>query len=94
MRARETYRRKRELLLRGPRPQGPPRRGWWGDDVPLDRGAGRRDVRRHAARLLEGGVLVAPGSYLGPSGEGYVRYALVPTEEECMRAVELLEEVL
>jgi acetylornithine aminotransferase len=48
----------------------------------------------HAARLLEGGVLVAPGSYLGSSGEGYVRYALVPTEGECLRASEILEDVL
>jgi aspartate/methionine/tyrosine aminotransferase len=39
-------------------------------------------------------VLVAPGSYLGPSGEGYVRYALVPTEEECVRAVSILEDAL
>ena len=47
-----------------------------------------------AARLLEYGVLVAPGSFLGPSGEGYVRFALVPTEDECARAVELLEVAL
>jgi acetylornithine aminotransferase len=43
-----------------------------------------------AERLLGLGVLVAPGSYLGPSGEGYARLALVPTEAECARAVELL----
>ena len=36
-----------------------------------------------AGRLLEHGVLVAPGSYLGAAGEGYVRVALVPSEEEC-----------
>ena len=47
-----------------------------------------------AERLLEHGVLVAPGSYLGPSGEGYVRLALVPTEDECARAVEILDRVL
>jgi acetylornithine aminotransferase len=47
-----------------------------------------------AGRLLEAGVLVAPGRFLGPSGEGYVRFALVPTEEDCRRAAELLEEVL
>ena len=39
-------------------------------------------------------ILVAPGSYLGPSGEGYARLALVPTEEECERAVGILERVL
>jgi succinyldiaminopimelate transaminase len=47
-----------------------------------------------AARLLEQGILVAPGSYLGTAGEGYVRVALVPAEEECARAVEILARVL
>ena len=47
-----------------------------------------------AERLLEAGVVVTPGAYLGPSGEGYVRLALVPTEEECAAAVERLEAVL
>jgi acetylornithine aminotransferase len=47
-----------------------------------------------AERLLEHGILVAPGSYLGAAGEGYFRIALVPSEEECARAVEILEEVL
>ena len=47
-----------------------------------------------AERLLEHGVVVAPGSYLGRSGEGYVRLALVPTEAECVRAVAVLEDVL
>lgn len=48
----------------------------------------------HAARLLEGGILVTPGPYLGPSGEGFVRYALVPTEDECARAAAILEDLL
>jgi len=43
-----------------------------------------------ATRLLEHGVIVAPGSFLGASGEGYVRFALVPTEDDCRRAVEIL----
>jgi acetylornithine aminotransferase len=47
-----------------------------------------------AARLLEHGVLLSPGSYLGPSGEGYARIALVQTEAQCARAVELLDELL
>jgi succinyldiaminopimelate transaminase len=47
-----------------------------------------------AERLLEHGVLVAPGSYLGAAGEGYFRVALVPSEEECARAVEILEQAL
>jgi acetylornithine aminotransferase len=47
-----------------------------------------------AGRLLEHGVVVAPGSYFGPAGEGYVRLALVPAEHECAEAAALLEDVL
>ena len=47
-----------------------------------------------ADRLLDHGIVVAPGSYFGPSGEGFVRFALVPTEQECTEAAALLEEVL
>jgi succinyldiaminopimelate transaminase len=47
-----------------------------------------------ATRLLEHGVIVAPGAFLGDSGEGYIRFALVPTLDECRRAVEILEGVL
>jgi aspartate/methionine/tyrosine aminotransferase len=47
-----------------------------------------------ATRLLEHGVVVAPGSYFGPSGEGYARLALVPDEEACARAAEILRAAL
>jgi succinyldiaminopimelate transaminase len=47
-----------------------------------------------AARLLEVGIVVAPGSYFGPAGEGYVRIALVPTEDECTDAVAILDDAL
>jgi succinyldiaminopimelate transaminase len=47
-----------------------------------------------AERLLDVGVVVAPGSYFGPAGEGYVRFALVPTEAECAAAVEVLDAAL
>ena len=47
-----------------------------------------------AERLLERGVLVSPGTFFGPSGEGYIRFALVPTLEECERAATIIEEVL
>ncbi len=40
--------------------------------------------------LLERGVLVSPGEFFGPSGVGYVRFALVPTLQECERAAEIL----
>lgn len=47
-----------------------------------------------AARLLEQGVVIAPGSYFGDAGEGYFRVALVPTLAECQQAVEILDGVL
>jgi acetylornithine aminotransferase len=42
-------------------------------------------------RLLERGVIASPGEFFGPSGAGYVRFALVPTLEECERAAAILE---
>jgi acetylornithine aminotransferase len=39
-------------------------------------------------------VIVAPGSFFGPEGEGYVRAAMVPTFEECERAAKALDTVL
>src|SRR6201994_4956083 len=47
----------------------------------------------NAQALLERGIIVSPGEMFGPSGEGYVRFALVPTLEECQRAAEILQEV-
>jgi acetylornithine aminotransferase len=47
-----------------------------------------------ARRLLEHGIVVAPGSFFGPAGEGYIRFALVPTQEECERAAAILGTVL
>jgi succinyldiaminopimelate transaminase len=44
-------------------------------------------------QLLERGVVVSPGTVFGPSGEGYVRFALVPTLEECERAAAILAEL-
>jgi N-succinyldiaminopimelate aminotransferase len=47
-----------------------------------------------AERLLERGIIVSPGTFFGPAGEGYFRLALVPTEEECRRAATIFEDVL
>jgi acetylornithine aminotransferase len=47
-----------------------------------------------ARRLLEHGILVAPGAFFGPAGEGYARFALVPTQAECERAAEILRTIL
>ncbi len=42
----------------------------------------------YARRLLEEGIVVAPGPAFGAAGEGYVRVALVPALDECEAAVE------
>jgi N-succinyldiaminopimelate aminotransferase len=94
VRARESYARKRAMLLdvllrKGLRDAGGAATMYLWIAVPDG-----ETSEAHAERLLEHGIVVAPGSYLGPSGEGYVRYALVPTEEECGRAVAMLEDAL
>ena len=43
-----------------------------------------------AQKLLEHGIVVAPGAFFGDAGEGYVRAALVPTQEQCERAAEII----
>ena len=52
------------------------------------------DAESLAARLLEGGIVVSPGSFFGEAGRGYVRFALVPPEEQCARAAAILEDLL
>jgi acetylornithine aminotransferase len=37
--------------------------------------------------LLRLGIVTTPGSFLGPGGEGFVRWALVPTLEQCREAI-------
>jgi succinyldiaminopimelate transaminase len=94
VRTREAYRRKREVLL-----DVLARKGWrvaaseatmylW-VEVP-----GGESSEACAERLMRNGVVVAPGSYLGEAGEGYVRIALVPTLAECRRAAAILEDEL
>jgi LL-diaminopimelate aminotransferase len=48
----------------------------------------------YALRLMEEGIVVAPGSSFGPGGEGYVRVALVPDLEQCLRAIDRWEATL
>jgi succinyldiaminopimelate transaminase len=45
-------------------------------------------------RLLEHGVVVSPGRIFGSGGEGFIRFALVPTLEETRKAVEVLAKCL
>jgi succinyldiaminopimelate transaminase len=47
-----------------------------------------------AAELLERGIVLAPGSFFGPAGEGFLRLALVPTLAECERTAEMLRSVV
>ena len=49
------------------------------------------DDEAYAMRLLEEGIVVAPGRSFGSGGGGYVRVALVPGLEECGRAIERWE---
>jgi succinyldiaminopimelate transaminase len=89
---RDRYRAKRDLLApvlaaRGLRHAG-------GDAsffLWLDAGP---DADALAERMLEAGILVAPGSYFGPQGAGYLRLALVPTPEACERAAERIDALL
>jgi acetylornithine aminotransferase len=57
----------------------------------LDAGA---EAEALAARLIEGGVIVTPGSFFGPAGEGFIRLALVPSVADCERAAGRLEALL
>jgi LL-diaminopimelate aminotransferase len=53
-------------------------------EVPEEYGG---DDEAYALRLLEEGIIAAPGSSFGPGGEGYFRVALVPSLNECEEAV-------
>ena len=89
---RERYRAKRDLLAPALAARGLHHAG--GDAsffLWLDAGP---EADALAARMLEAGVLVAPGSFFGPEGEGYLRLALVPTPEACERAAERLGALL
>lgn len=55
---------------------------------------GGRPSAAWGSELLEHGIVVAPGSYFGPEGEGYVRMAMVPTIEDCRRAADILSDLL
>jgi succinyldiaminopimelate transaminase len=85
---RGTYARKRAIMLEATGALGLRHAG--GDAtffLWLDAGA-RADAL--AAEWLERGVIVAPGSFFGPAGEGFLRLALVPSPADCERAAERL----
>jgi acetylornithine aminotransferase len=91
---RDVYRRKRELLMpvleaRGYRIVASEATMYLWVEMPA--GESEEDF---AERLLERGLVVSPGTFFGPSGAGYVRFALVPPVQECERAASILEELL
>ncbi len=45
-------------------------------------------------RLLDEGIVVSPGRFFGPGGEGFIRLALVPTVAECGDAANVLRSLL
>ena len=51
------------------------------------------DDEAYAIKLLEKGIVVAPGRAFGRGGEGYVRVALVPSLEECKKAIRVWEKL-
>jgi LL-diaminopimelate aminotransferase len=52
------------------------------------------DDEAYALRLLEEGIVVAPGRSFGAGGEGYIRVALVPGLQGCRRAIERWEAMI
>ena len=86
---RERYRAKREALL--PTLESVGLRDAGGDAtffLWMDAGA---EADALAARWLEAGIVVAPGSFFG--APRYLRIALVPTPEACARAAELMRDL-
>ena len=91
---RTAYRRRRDLLC-----DGLSAIGW---NVPRSKATmfvwaavpeGFSTSASFAMELVERtGVMVTPGSAFGPRGEGYVRLALVQSEEVLQRAVDALRE--
>jgi LL-diaminopimelate aminotransferase len=55
--------------------------------------AARGDDVAFVDQLLRAGIVAVPGSALGDGGEGYVRWALVPTPEDCREAIARLDQV-
>ena len=85
------YRRRRDLLVGGLRGLG------WDVETPQATfyvwcrvPPGQTSTGFTALLLEEAGIVTTPGVGLGPSGEGYVRWALTRPEEEIAQALERL----
>jgi len=89
---REIFRRKRALFLAFFAERGLQVRGSEATLYLWVRVPAGLDAAGYAGRLLEAGIVVAPGTAFG-AGEGYVRVALVPTLDECQAAIEAWRKV-
>jgi aspartate/methionine/tyrosine aminotransferase len=87
--ARARYAGKRELLAAAARRAGLEHVGGPAGIFLWLRVPDGEDLRMHEL-LLDRSLLVVPGSYLGPGGEGHLRAALTPTPERIALAAELL----
>lgn len=91
---REAYRRRRDLLC-----DGFSEIGWPMERCPATMFVWAKIPEKYQSSqkfvedlIAEAGVMVTPGSAFGPSGEGFVRLALVQDEEEIRRAVQRVKE--
>jgi acetylornithine aminotransferase len=85
---REVYRSRRDAMLPAFEARGLRHAG--GDAtffLWLDAGPRAEEL---AAEWLELGIIVAPGSFFGAAGEGFLRLSLVPPLEDCQRAAAMI----
>ncbi len=87
---RERYRAKRDVLLPALEAAGFRNAGGPGTFFLWMATPDGEDDEACAVRLLEHGIVCAPGSFFGAGGAGHVRFALVPTPERCAEAAERL----
>jgi succinyldiaminopimelate transaminase len=87
---RERYRAKRDVLLPALVAAGFENAGGPASFFLWMRTPDGEDDEACAMRLLEQGIVCAPGSFFGSGGAGHVRFALVPPLEACSRAAGLL----
>jgi aspartate/methionine/tyrosine aminotransferase len=89
--ARERYAQKREMLAAAARHAGLEHVGGPAG-IFLWLSVPDGDDQAMFERLLERSLLVVPGSYLGPGGNGHLRVALTPPREQITTAAQLLSD--
>ena len=86
---RSIYRRKRDVLL--PALEAAGMRHVGGEATMF---LWLEDPHGMAARLLEAGIVLAPGEFFGEHGRGFARVALVPELQACERAAERIGRIV